>query len=46
MELSADATDSPDRFGVGLDHNIVTASIKALVSGVNRLGLLTNSASQ
>jgi 2-isopropylmalate synthase len=46
MELSAQATDSPDRFGVGLDHNIVTASIKALVSGLNRLGLLTNSASQ
>ena len=40
MELSSDATDSPDRFGVGLDHNIVTASIKALVSGVNRLGLV------
>jgi 2-isopropylmalate synthase len=40
MELSADATDAPDRFGVGLDHNIVTASIKALVSGVNRLGLV------
>jgi 2-isopropylmalate synthase len=40
MELSTDATDSPDRFGVGLDHNIVTASIKALVSGVNRLGLV------
>ena len=40
MELSSDATDAPDRFGVGLDHNIVTASIKALVSGVNRLGLV------
>jgi len=39
MELSSDATDAPDRFGVGLDHNILTASIKALVSGVNRLGL-------
>jgi len=26
-------------FGVGLDTNIVTASIKALVSGVNRLGV-------
>jgi len=25
---------------VGLDHNILTASIKALVSGVNRLGLV------
>ena len=40
MELSSDATDAPDRFGVGLDHNILTASIKALVSGVNRLGLV------
>ena len=39
MELSTDTTESPDRFGVGLDHNIVTASIKALVSGVNRLGV-------
>jgi 2-isopropylmalate synthase len=27
-----------ERFGVGMDTNIVTASIKALVSGVNRLG--------
>ena len=43
MELSSDATDSPDRFGVGLDHNIVTASFKALVSGVNRLGLVPQS---
>jgi 2-isopropylmalate synthase len=40
MELSSDDTDAPDRFGVGLDHNILTASIKALVSGVNRLGLV------
>ncbi|MDH4480499.1 MAG: 2-isopropylmalate synthase [Rhodoferax sp.] len=44
MELSAEASDSPDRFGVGLDHNIVTASIKALVSGVNRLGLVPQGA--
>jgi 2-isopropylmalate synthase len=28
-----------DRFGVGIDSNIVTASIKALFSGVQRLGL-------
>jgi 2-isopropylmalate synthase len=28
-----------ERFGVGMDTNIVTASVKALVSGVNRLGL-------
>lgn len=40
LELSSDAIDAPDRFGVGLDHNILTASIKALVSGVNRLGLV------
>ncbi|WP_202635188.1 2-isopropylmalate synthase [Rugosibacter aromaticivorans] len=31
---------SGERFGVGLDTNIVTASLKALVSGVNRLGLM------
>ena len=40
MELSSDAMDTPDRFGVGLDHNILTASIRALISGVNRLGLV------
>jgi 2-isopropylmalate synthase len=28
-----------ERFGVGMDTNIVTASIKALISGVNRLGV-------
>ena len=38
MELSSGA-GSGERFGVGLDTNIVTASVKALVSGVNRLGL-------
>jgi 2-isopropylmalate synthase len=31
--------DSAERFGVGMDANIVTASIKAIVSGVNRLGI-------
>jgi 2-isopropylmalate synthase len=31
--------DSAERFGVGMDANIVTASIKAIVSGVNRLGV-------
>jgi 2-isopropylmalate synthase len=31
--------DSGERYGVGLDANIVTASIKAIVSGVNRLGI-------
>ena len=39
MELSTGA-GSGERFGVGLDTNIVTASVKALVSGVNRLGLV------
>ncbi|MDP1652638.1 MAG: 2-isopropylmalate synthase [Rhodocyclaceae bacterium] len=29
--------DSTERYGVGLDANIVTASIKAIMSGVNRL---------
>jgi len=28
-----------ERFGVGIDANIVTASIKALISGINRLQL-------
>ncbi len=46
MELSSDAIDAPDRFGVGLDHNILTASIKALVSGVNRLGLVPKATAQ
>ena len=27
-----------DLYGIGIDSNIVTASIKALISGVNRLG--------
>jgi 2-isopropylmalate synthase len=27
-------------YGVGVDSNIVTASIKALLSGVNRLGAI------
>jgi len=29
-----------ERFGVGIDANIVTASIKAIVGGVNRLGVV------
>ena len=33
------AKDSGDLYGVGIDSNIVTASIKALISGVNRLGV-------
>ncbi len=39
MELATVGSDKLERFGVGLDTNIVTASIKALVSGVNRLGV-------
>jgi 2-isopropylmalate synthase len=42
LELAAQGGSherSGERFGVGLDSNIVTASLKALVSGVNRLGL-------
>jgi 2-isopropylmalate synthase len=31
--------DSTQRYGVGMDANIVTASIKAIVSGANRLGV-------
>jgi 2-isopropylmalate synthase len=38
LELAAQG-DSTERYGVGLDSNIVTASLQALVSGVNRLGL-------
>jgi 2-isopropylmalate synthase len=39
LELIA-ASGSNERFGVGMDTNIVTASVKALVSGVNRLGVV------
>jgi 2-isopropylmalate synthase len=41
LELAAQGSHARagERFGVGLDSNIVTASLKALVSGVNRLGL-------
>jgi 2-isopropylmalate synthase len=38
------ATGSLERFGVGMDANIVTASVKALLSGVNRLGLAQGAA--
>ena len=38
LELAAQGA-STERFGVGLDGNIVTASLQALISGVNRLGL-------
>ena len=33
------ASGGLERFGVGMDTNIVTASVKALLSGVTRLGL-------
>ena len=36
VEVAAPASER-DCFGVGLDPNIVTASIKALISSVNRL---------
>ncbi|MDT8992416.1 2-isopropylmalate synthase [Curvibacter sp. APW13] len=39
LEL-APAQGGSERYGVGLDNNIVTASIRALISGVNRLGLV------
>jgi 2-isopropylmalate synthase len=39
LELVHSKGAGVERFGVGMDTNIVTASIKALVSGVNRLGL-------
>jgi len=38
-EMTPNGAAASERFGVGMDGNIVTASIKALVSGVNRLGL-------
>ncbi|MDR1424624.1 MAG: 2-isopropylmalate synthase [Azoarcus sp.] len=37
LEL-ATANSAGTRYGVGLDENIVTASIRALVSGIDRLG--------
>ena len=36
MEVSQEAVDH-DYYGVGVDENIITASIRALISGVNRL---------
>jgi 2-isopropylmalate synthase len=38
LELTAQGKHT-ERFGVGLDGNIITASLQALISGVNRLGL-------
>ena len=42
MELAHAGTG--ERYGVGMDTNIVTASLKALLSGVNRLGLFAQTA--
>ena len=39
LELVHSKGAGVERFGVGMDTNIVTASIKALISGVNRLAL-------
>ena len=39
LELVHSKGAGVERFGVGMDTNIVTASIRALISGVNRLGL-------
>jgi 2-isopropylmalate synthase len=38
MEIAG--KNSGECYGVGVDSNIVTASIKALLSGVNRLGVM------
>ena len=35
MEVAGD--DGGDHYGVGIDSNIVTASLKALISGINRV---------
>lgn len=40
VSASGDTGKGGERFGVGMDTNIVTASIQALISGVNRLGLV------
>ncbi len=40
MEMAA--AGRGECFGVGIDANIVTASIKALVSGINRMGIATS----
>ena len=36
---SSTSANRSDYFGVGIDENIITASIKALISGVNRIGV-------
>ncbi len=37
VELTPEDGSQGDRYGVGIDGNIITASIRAIVSGVNRL---------
>ena len=39
-------TGKGEVFGVGIDSNIVTASIKALISGINRLGISAQASRQ
>jgi 2-isopropylmalate synthase len=48
MELAGggEAAQRGERYGAGIDSNIVTASIKALLSGVNRLGVAGRNAGQ
>ena len=38
VELAA--SGKGEVYGVGIDSNIVTASLKAIVSGINRLGIV------
>ncbi|HNS94147.1 MAG TPA: alpha-isopropylmalate synthase regulatory domain-containing protein, partial [Thauera sp.] len=37
LELTEAGGQGGDRYGVGVDGNIVTASIRAIISGINRL---------
>ncbi|MFN3988307.1 MAG: 2-isopropylmalate synthase [Rhodocyclaceae bacterium] len=46
MELTPEDGSSGDCYGVGIDGNIVTASIKAILSGVNRLQPATAAAAK
>jgi 2-isopropylmalate synthase len=41
MEI-ANADVGAECYGVGMDSNIVTASLKALLSGINRAGLFVH----
>jgi len=36
VEVEARLGDSPTGFGAGIDANLVTASLRAVISGVNR----------